>query len=145
MLERIAEQPRLTSTADIGTQNKMTPSHFSFVSHFPLAFFFTVASLGMERTTISSNSDLRKDTAGPPGTEQSWKSLLAMSKAQLFPTTTPKGAPVPDSFIITHKPGLHKIKGFSQSSIWTNQGMLKSYTAAQVTAHHLLWDSTYAP
>lgn len=110
MLERIAEQPRLTSTADICTQNKMTPSHFSFVSHFPLAFFpFWLLQgwkghLSAETQTSEKTQQLHLALSNPE------KSLLATSKVQLFPTATPKGAPLPDSFIITHKPGLHKTK-----------------------------------
>lgn len=141
MLERIAEQPRLTSTADICTQNKMTPSHFSFVSHFPLAFlpFWLLQGwedhLSAETQTSEKTQQVHLTQSNPE------KSLLVMSKDQLFATATPKGAPLPDSFIITHKPGLHKIKLFNQSSIWTNQGMLKSHTAVQVMAHHL-WQDT---
>jgi len=36
--------------------------------------------------------------------------LLAVAGARLFPTATPRAVPLPDSFIITYKPGLYKIK-----------------------------------
>lgn len=113
MLERSAEQPRLTSTADICTPRKMTPSHFSFVSHFPLAFFPFWLLQGWKGHLLAATQTSKKIQQVHLAQSNPEKSLLAVSRVQLFPTATPKAAPLPDSFRITHKPGLHKIKLFN--------------------------------
>lgn len=146
MLERSAEQPRLTSTADICTQRKMTPSHFSFVSHFPLAFFPFWLLQGWKGHLLAATQTSEKTQQVHLAQSNPEKSLLAMSRVQLFPTAAPKAARLADSNNHTqtrsaHNKMIQSIINLNKSRDAKKSHCSPSHSTPFTVGQHL-WDST---